>query len=112
MPCQPIVLSTVHYPRSTARRRSAMKLTSFATLLALCALVGALGGLISWIFGAMSLPTGLLVGVAYALIFAVLAGPRATSPGSGLLWALGTMVLFWLLGPAGIFALLAGDDLR
>ena len=41
-----------------------------------------------------------------------LAGPRATSPGSGLLWALGTMTLFWLLGPAGIFALLAGDDLR
>src|SRR5690349_1412086 len=89
-----------------------MKLTSFATLLALCALVGALGGLISWIFGAMSLPTGLLVGIAYALTFAALAGPRATSPGSGLLWALGTVVLFWLLGPAGIFALLAGDDLR
>jgi uncharacterized membrane protein YagU involved in acid resistance len=89
-----------------------MKLTSFTTLLALCALVGLLGGLIAWIFGAMSIATGPFLGIAFALIFAALAGPRATSPGSGLLWALGTMVLFWLLGPAGIFALLAGDDLR
>ncbi len=89
-----------------------MRLTSFTMLLMLCALVGLLGGLVGAIFGAMSFATGPLVGVVLGLIFAALAGPRATSPGSGLLWALGTLALFWLLGPAGVFALLSGDDMR
>ncbi|MFN8515421.1 MAG: hypothetical protein U0841_23110 [Chloroflexia bacterium] len=89
-----------------------MKLNSLAVLLVLCGLIGFLGGLISLIFDATNFVNGPLVGIAYGLIFAALAGPRANSPGSGLLWALGTMTMFWLLGPAGIFAILGGEPMR
>lgn len=89
-----------------------MKLTSLAAALVVCAIVGGLGGTLSWIFGATNVAMGPLAGVLFGLAFAAVARSRATSPGAGLLWALGLLTLLWLLGPAGILALLRGGDLR
>ncbi len=89
-----------------------MKLSSLNMALVVCAVVGGLGGALSQIFGATIIVTGPLLGIVYGLIFAAVALRRVTSPGSGLLWALGLLTLFWLLGPGGLFTLLAAGDMR
>jgi uncharacterized membrane protein YagU involved in acid resistance len=48
---------------------------------------------------------GLMLGGFYGLVFALLAGRRATGPGAGLLWGLAFFLLLWLAGPATFFPL-------
>src|SRR5215218_7472820 len=78
--------------------------------LATCALVGALGGATIWRLGLASFATGVLLGALYGALFALSVGWRASSPGAGLLWGLGTAFLLWLAGPAGLFPALGGGQ--
>ncbi|MFN8484285.1 MAG: hypothetical protein U0768_14705 [Anaerolineae bacterium] len=71
-------------------------------------IVGALGGALMMGLGLASILTGVVLGAVYGLVFALLARPRASSPGAGLLWGLGFALLLWLAGPAGLFPLLGG----
>ncbi|MFN8475745.1 MAG: hypothetical protein U0822_26420 [Anaerolineae bacterium] len=71
-------------------------------------IVGALGGALMMGLGLASILTGVVLGAVYGLVFALLARPRASSPGAGLLWGLGFALLMWLIGPAGLFPLLSG----
>ncbi len=69
---------------------------------------GMLGGALITGLGLASFLTGVVLGAVYGLLFALLARPRAGSPGAGLLWGLGFALLMWLIGPAGLFPLLNG----
>ena len=73
-----------------------------------CIVVGCLGGVVCLRLGLASFVTGIMLGGLYGLLFALLAGPRSTSPGAGLLWGLGYALLLWLIGPAGLFPLVGG----
>lgn len=69
-----------------------------------CALAGLLGGLLCMVLGQATWITGPSCGVAYGVVFALLARDRARSAGSGLIWALAFAFLLWLAGPAGVFS--------
>lgn len=73
----------------------------------LCLLVGALGGSAASQVGLASLPMGVTLGSLYGVGFALLAAPRATTPGAGLLWGLSYALLLWLINPLGLSSLLA-----
>ena len=73
-----------------------------------CLTVGVLGGAVCWWMGLASFVTGVLLGGVYGVLFALLSGARATSPGSGLIWGLGYAFLLWLALPAGIFPVTMG----
>src|SRR5215471_14562674 len=64
------------------------------------------GGLVVTMVVPASLIINILLGAMYGLLFALLAAPRAISPGSGLLWGLGYAFILWLAIPAGIFPVL------
>lgn len=72
-------------------------------------LVGALGGAACMLVVHASFGAGVLLGAIYGLLFALLAAPRAVSPGAGLLWGLGYAFILWLAIPAGIVPVLMGD---
>lgn len=71
-------------------------------------LVGGLGGMALWATGLSSLASGVGLGGLYGLLFALLVGRRAASPGAGLTWGLGFSFLLWMIGPVGLFPLLGG----
>jgi hypothetical protein len=71
-------------------------------------LVGALGGTLERVLAPGLSSHSILVGAAYGLIFALLFGPRAKSPGAGLIWGLGYAFLLWLAVPAGILPVATG----
>jgi hypothetical protein len=64
--------------------------------------VGAAGGALLSLAGLVPLVIGMPLGCAYGLIFCLVGGRRATTPGGGLLWGLAFALLFWLVGPATI----------
>jgi hypothetical protein len=64
--------------------------------------VGAAGGVLLSLAGLVTPVIGLSLGCVYGLIFWLVAGPRANSPGGGLLWGLAFALVFWLAGPAAI----------
>jgi uncharacterized protein (DUF2062 family) len=68
--------------------------------------VGAAGGALLSLAGLVSLVFGITLGCAYGLIFCLVGGRRANTPGGGLLWGLAFALLFWLVGPATIGPLL------
>jgi hypothetical protein len=68
--------------------------------------VGVAGGALLSYVGLAALEIGLPLGCVYGLIFCLLAGPRANTPGQGLLWGLAFALVFWLVGPASIGPLL------
>ncbi|MBI3246121.1 MAG: hypothetical protein HYZ50_06405 [Deltaproteobacteria bacterium] len=68
----------------------------------LCLGIGALGGLVAAQAGLASPQIGLVLGGLYGLGFALLASPRATTPGAGLLWGLAYALLLWLANPLGL----------
>jgi|RhiMetdeSRZDD1v2_1073273.scaffolds.fasta_scaffold75526_5 hypothetical protein len=74
----------------------------------LCTIVGAAGGLVMTMVVPASLVINILLGALYGLLFALLAAPRALSPGAGLLWGLGYAFILWLAIPAGIVPVLMG----
>src|SRR5919206_4479174 len=69
----------------------------------LSVVVGALGGAVAQGLVA-TFAGGIAVGAAYGALFAVLAGPRATTPGTGLIWGLGFAFVLWLAVPVGLVA--------
>ena len=71
-----------------------------------CALaVGTAGGALFSLDGLVTPVIGIFLGCGYGLIFCLIAGRRANTPGAGLLWGLAFALLFWLLGPAAIGSL-------
>lgn len=72
----------------------------------LCLLVGALGGSAASQIGLASLPISVTLGSIHGLGFALLAAPRAATPGAGLLWGLSYALLLWLVNPLGLSSLL------
>src|SRR5215468_6206759 len=78
------------------------------TPIIICAIVGMAGGLVVTMVVPASLIINILRGALYGLLFALLAAPRAISPGSGLLWGLGYAFILWLAIPAGIVPVLMG----
>jgi hypothetical protein len=50
----------------------------------------------------VSVPHSIALGAVCGLMFGLLAAPRATSAGAGLIWGLGYAALLWLAIPAGI----------
>jgi hypothetical protein len=71
-------------------------------------LVGALGGALERVLAPGVSSHTVLVGSAYGLIFALLFGRRANSPGAGLIWGLGYAFLLWVAVPAGILPVATG----
>ena len=69
----------------------------------LCLLLGALGGAVGRGLVA-TFEAGILFGAAYGVAFALLAGPRATTPGAGLIWGLGFAFVLWLAVPVGLLS--------
>jgi uncharacterized membrane protein YagU involved in acid resistance len=82
--------------------------SSLLTAIIICVTVGATGGLVVTMIVPASSIIGILLGALYGLLFALLATPRAISPGSGLLWGLGYAFILWLAIPAGIVPVLMG----
>jgi hypothetical protein len=71
-------------------------------------LVGALGGILERVLAPGLSSHSVLEGAAYGLIFGLLFGPRAKSPGAGLIWGLGYAFLLWVAVPAGILPVATG----
>ncbi len=67
--------------------------------------VGGVGGALFSLVGLATPAIGIFLGCGYGLIFCLIAGGRANTPGAGLLWGLAFALLFWLLGPASIGSL-------
>jgi uncharacterized membrane protein YagU involved in acid resistance len=65
--------------------------------------LGASGGLLGSAIQTTSLFNGGLLGAAFGLIFGVFFARRATSPGAGLFWGLGSCFLLWILTAGGFF---------
>jgi hypothetical protein len=76
--------------------------------LALCAALGALGGAVGQSLVWATFDSGVLLGALYGLAFALLAAPRAVTPGAGLVWGLGYAFLLWLAVPVGLFSAASG----
>src|SRR5918996_3304067 len=74
----------------------------------ICVIVGAAGGPVLTSVVTGSPVVNILLGSLSGLLFALLAAPRAISPGSGLLWGLGYAFILWLAIPAGIVPVLMG----
>jgi hypothetical protein len=68
-------------------------------------LVGTVGGLLQGIMLHSSLLDNALLGAAFGLVFGLVFSKRASSAGAGLIWGLGSALLFW-------FLILAGSMLR
>lgn len=64
--------------------------------------VGAAGGALLSSAGLVTPVIGMSLGCGYGLIFRLVVGRRASTPGGGLLWGLAFALLFWLVGPAAI----------
>jgi hypothetical protein len=65
--------------------------------------LGASGGLLESVVLKTSLFSGGLLGITFGLAFGLFLARRATSPGAGLIWGLGSSFLLWLLLPGGFF---------
>src|SRR5271169_6489001 len=69
--------------------------------------LGALGGLLESAVLSISLLHGGLFGAAFGLAFGLFFARRATSPGAGLIWGLGSSFLLWILTSGGFFHFVA-----
>lgn len=72
-----------------------------------CLIVGGLGGVAAAAVGLGSAQTAIVLGLLYGLGFAILAAPRATTPGAGLLWGLAYALLLWLANPGSLSVMTA-----
>src|SRR6266436_7384693 len=71
---------------------------------------GVSGGLLESAVLKTSLFLGGLLGLTFGLAFGLFFAQRATSPGAGLIWGLGSALLLWVMIPAGIRPMLAGSS--
>jgi hypothetical protein len=69
--------------------------------------VGGSGGFLESAVLKSSLLSGGLLGASFGLIFGLFFARRATSPGAGLIWGLGSSFLLWILTAGGFFFHLA-----
>jgi len=69
--------------------------------------LGALGGLLESAVLSISLLHGGLFGATFGFAFGSLFARRATSPGAGLIWGLGSSFLLWILTAGGFFHFVA-----
>ena len=67
--------------------------------------LGTSGGLLQGMVLRTSLLSGGLLGAAFGLAFGLFFARRATSPGAGLIWGLGSSFLLWILTAGGFFHL-------
>ncbi len=67
--------------------------------------LGASGGLLESVVLKTSLFSGGLLGMTFGLAFGLFFARRATTPGAGLVWGLGSSFLLWLVVPGGFFNL-------
>src|SRR6266481_1296101 len=67
--------------------------------------LGASGGLLESAVLKASLFSGGLLGMSFGLAFGLFFARRATTPGAGLVWGLGSSFLLWLVVPGGFFNL-------
>jgi len=70
--------------------------------------LGTSGGLLQGMVLRTSLLSGGLLGAAFGLAFGLFFARRATSPGAGLIWGLGSSFLLWILTVGGFFHLASG----
>src|ERR671930_2726102 len=80
-----------------------LKLSHRIGAVILCVLVGAVGGAVAQLL-VSTVDAGILIGAGYGALFALLAGPRATTPGAGLIWGLGFAFVLWLAVPVGVLS--------
>ncbi len=69
--------------------------------------LGGSGGFLESAVVKSSLLSGGLLGASFGLIFGLFFARRATSPGAGLIWGLGSSFLLWILTAGGFFHLAA-----
>jgi len=69
--------------------------------------LGASGGLLESAILKASLFSGGLLGMSFGLAFGLFFARRATSPGAGLIWGLGSSFLLWILTAGGFFIFVA-----
>jgi hypothetical protein len=69
--------------------------------------LGVSGGLLESALLKSSLLLGGLLGASFGLVFGLFFARRATSPGAGLIWGLGSSFLLWILTAGGFFHLAA-----
>jgi uncharacterized membrane protein YagU involved in acid resistance len=69
--------------------------------------LGVLGGLLESALLKSSLLSGGLLGASFELVFGLCFARRATSPGAGLIWGLGSSFFLWILTAGGFFHLAA-----
>jgi hypothetical protein len=69
--------------------------------------LGLSGGLLESVLLNNSLFSGGLLGASFGLVFGLLFAKRATSPGAGLIWGLGSAFFLWILTAGGFFHLAA-----
>src|SRR6266436_10192137 len=69
--------------------------------------LGASGGLLESVVLKTSLFSGGLLGMTFGLAFGLFFARRATTPGAGLVWGLGSSFLLWLVVPGGFFHFVA-----
>ena len=72
--------------------------------------LGAMGGALRGALLTTPLAHGVLLGGLFGLAFSLFFSHRATSPGAGLIWGLGSALLLWVMIPAGILPMLAGSS--
>lgn len=80
--------------------------------LIVCAIIGAVGGLIIMLSGLPSTLFGLplvIWGVIFGVAFVFLDAREAKSPGAGMLWGIAYALLLWIALPAGLAARAAGQ---
>src|SRR5271155_90115 len=65
--------------------------------------LGTSGGLLQGMVLRTSLLSGGLLGAAFGFAFGLFFARRATSPGAGLIWGLGSSFLLWILTAGGFF---------
>src|SRR5271156_1990223 len=71
--------------------------------------LGASGGLLESVVLKTSLFSGGLLGMTFGLAFGLFFARRATSPGAGLIWGLGSSFLLWILTAGGFFHFVAAS---
>jgi hypothetical protein len=82
--------------------------SSLLIAITICVIAGASGGAVAALAIQASIIISVLLGALYGLLFAFLAAPRAVTPGAGLLWGLGYVLILWLAIPAGIVPVFMG----
>lgn len=73
------------------------------------AALGSLGALLKSAALAASLLPGAFLGAIFGLAFGLFFARRATSPGAGLIWGLGSSFLLWILTAGGFFHFVAAS---